>query len=29
MRLEFSTVGRIVFGPGTVREVASAAREMG
>ena len=29
MRLEFSTAGRIVFGPGTVREVAPAAREMG
>jgi alcohol dehydrogenase class IV len=29
MRFEFATATRIVFGPGTVREVAPAAREMG
>lgn len=29
MRFEFATAGRIVFGPGTVREVAPAAKEMG
>ena len=29
MRFEFATATRIVFGPGTVREVAAAAREMG
>ena len=29
MRFEFATAGRILFGPGTVREVAPAARELG
>jgi alcohol dehydrogenase class IV len=29
MRFEFATAGRIVFGPGAVREVAPAARSMG
>ncbi len=29
MSFEFATAARIVFGPGTVREVAAAAREMG
>ena len=29
MRFEFATAGRIVFGPGAVREVAPAAKEMG
>ena len=29
MRFEFGTVTRIAFGPGTVREVAPAARELG
>ena len=29
MRFEFATAARIVFGPGTVREVAAAAAEMG
>jgi alcohol dehydrogenase class IV len=29
MRFEFATAARIVFGPGTVMEVAPAAREMG
>src|SRR5579862_7669330 len=29
MRFEFATATRIVFGPGTVREVPAAAREMG
>ena len=29
MRFEFATATRIVFGPGTLREVAPAAREMG
>src|SRR5581483_8538585 len=29
MRFEFATAGRILFGAGTVREVAAAAREMG
>lgn len=29
MRFEFATAGRILFGPGAVREVAPAAREMG
>ena len=29
MRFEFSTAQRIVFGEGTVREVAAAAAEMG
>jgi len=29
MRFEFATATRIVFGPGTVREVGPAAREMG
>lgn len=29
MRFEFATAGRVVFGPGTVREVSAAATEMG
>lgn len=29
MRFEFVSAGRIVFGPGSVREIAPAAREMG
>ena len=29
MRFEFATAARIIFGPGTVAEVAPAAREMG
>ena len=29
MRFEFATAARILFGAGTVREVAPAAREMG
>jgi alcohol dehydrogenase class IV len=29
MRFEFATATRIIFGPGTLREVAPAAREMG
>ena len=29
MRFEFASAGRIVFGPGAVREVAPAAKEMG
>ena len=29
MRFEFATAGRIVFGPGAIREVAPAARQMG
>ncbi len=29
MRFEFATAGRIVFGPGTVKEVTPAARRMG
>src|SRR5450756_33628 len=29
MRFEFATAARIIFGPGTVGEVAPAAREMG
>jgi alcohol dehydrogenase class IV len=29
MRFEFATAGRILFGPGRVREVPAAAREMG
>jgi alcohol dehydrogenase class IV len=29
MRFEFATAARIVFGPGTVREAATAARQMG
>ena len=29
MRFEFATAARIIFGPGTVREVAPAAREIG
>jgi len=29
MRFEFATAGRIVFGPGSVREAAPAAKEMG
>ena len=29
MRFEFATATRILFGPGTLREVAPLAREMG
>src|SRR5512147_1083357 len=29
MRFEFASAGRIVFGPGSVREIAPAARKMG
>jgi alcohol dehydrogenase class IV len=29
MRFEFATAGRIIFGPGTLREVGAAARELG
>ena len=29
MRFEFATATRILFGPGVVREVAPAAKEMG